>query len=133
MKRYVLDASAVIAYVDEKPGAEKVETLIRKARDGQIRLFMSVVNWGEAYQVFWRDHGRTAAEEELIRLDRLPIAIVDADRPLTKAASSLRVRYALPYADGFAAALAIAQSGILVTTDSDFERVKREIRLYRLP
>jgi ribonuclease VapC len=133
MKRYVLDTSAVIALVDDRPGGEKVERLIQKARDQQAELFMSVINWGEAYQVFWREHGKAAAEEELVRLDRIPVAIIEANRELTIVASSLRVRYALPYADAFAAALALAERALLVTTDPDFERVKSEVRLYRLP
>ncbi len=132
MRRFVLDASALIVLIEKRAGADTVERLIRKARDGEIRLLMSIVNWGEAYQVFWRHHGMATADLTLHSIAQLPISFSDADRSQTILAASFRVRFSLPFADGYAAALASTHGARLLTTDSDFERVKSEIRLLRL-
>ena len=63
MKRIVLDASAVITFFEDRPGAEKVEDLIRLAVNGKRQLLMSVVNWGEVYYSTWRSKGPGVARK----------------------------------------------------------------------
>ena len=48
MKRYVLDASAVMTFFEDRPGADKVENLLEGAAEKQRFLLMSVVNWGKS-------------------------------------------------------------------------------------
>jgi predicted nucleic acid-binding protein len=132
MKRYVLDASAYLAFVRAEMGADRVEQLLIRAASGQVLLFISVINWGEILSTLWRSHGHSFAEENLARIDRMGIEVVDVDRPLAKIAAALVVRYALPYADGFAAATAMAKQARLVAADRDFERVKSQVDLLQL-
>jgi PIN domain nuclease of toxin-antitoxin system len=49
MKRIVLDASALISFFEDRSGSELVEKLVTESVSGKADLFMSVVNWGEAY------------------------------------------------------------------------------------
>jgi PIN domain nuclease of toxin-antitoxin system len=49
MKRIVLDASAVMTFFENRPGADKVEDLIHLGVAAKRQLLMTVVNWGEVY------------------------------------------------------------------------------------
>ena len=124
MKTYVLDASALMTFFEDRPGADKVEELLAEAAEDKRPLAMSVVNWGEVYYSVWRARGEKAAALKLQEITQLPIEIVGVDTELGKLAASLKAEHSLPYADCFAAALAQARKATLVTSDKDFERVR---------
>ena len=132
MKRVVLDASAVMAFFEDRPGAEKVEELIGQAVEGKKDLLMSVVNWGEVYYSVWRTKGHEAAKRVMAEVAQLPIEVVDADRELTKLAAEFRAQHKLPYADCFAAALATLRKAAVATSDADFSTIKDEVSLFML-
>jgi len=122
VKRYVLDASALMAFFEHEPGADQVEGLLREAAGTERRLLMSVVNWGEVYYVVWRKYGEAAARQKLEEMARLPLEVVDVDLEITKLAASLKAQHKLPYADCFAAALAEMEKASIVTSDADFRQ-----------
>ncbi|MGC1615588.1 MAG: type II toxin-antitoxin system VapC family toxin [Candidatus Acidiferrum sp.] len=127
MKRVVLDASAVMTFFENRPGADKVEELIHLGVAGKRQLFMSVVNWGEVYYSTWRAHGPGVARKILEDLSQLPIEIADADLDLTRIAAEFRADHKLPYIDCFAAALAAHRKAALATSDQDFASVEKKI------
>ncbi len=127
MKRVVLDASALMTFFEDRPGAGKVEELIRLGVEGKRQLLMSVVNWGEVYYSTWRAKGPGVARKALEDIAQLPLEIVDADLELTRAAAELRAEHKLPYSDCFAAALAASRKASLATSDKDFASVKKNL------
>jgi len=127
VKRTVLDASALISFYLSRPGAMKVEEVLKAAADGASDLFMSAVNWGEIYYALWRDQGQEIARKVLEQIAQLPIEIVPASREHAALAAEFKARYKLPYADGFAAALAQLHKAELLTADADFGRIKAEV------
>jgi predicted nucleic acid-binding protein len=127
MKRVVLDASALMTFFEDRPGAAKVEALLQQAVDGKLHLFMSVVNWGEVYYSTWRAHGPGVARKIIEDIAQLPIEIVEADLALTRTAAELRADHKLPYTDCFAAALAAQRKAPLATSDQDFATVEKKI------
>ena len=129
MKRVVLDASAVITFFEDRPGAEKVEEMIAAAIEGKRELLLSVINWGEIYYSAWRAKGREAARKLLAEIAQLPIEIVDADYELTKLAAEFRAQHKLPYADCFAAALGSDRKAAVATSDKDFEEVEKQVSI----
>jgi predicted nucleic acid-binding protein len=118
---YVLDASALMAFFEDRAGGEKVEELLSKAAEAKRPLLMSVINWGEVYYAIWRAHGEKAANTKLQETAQLPIELVEVDAELARLAASLKAQHDLPYADCFAAALAQTSKALLVTSDKDFE------------
>jgi predicted nucleic acid-binding protein len=124
MKTYVLDASALMTFFEDRSGADKVEELLAKAAEAKRPLAMSVVNWGEVYYSVWCARGETAAAAMLNEIAQLPIEIVGVDMELGLQAARLKAEHNLPYADCFAAALAKTRKSALVTSDKDFERVE---------
>jgi PIN domain nuclease of toxin-antitoxin system len=46
---YILDACALIAFLNEEPGQEIVADLLKKAQKGEAAIYMSIVNLIEVY------------------------------------------------------------------------------------
>jgi predicted nucleic acid-binding protein len=130
--RYVLDASAIVEHLEDRAGARKVEALLMAAKGGMAEIFVSVVNWGEAFHSFWQRRGYEETSTVFARLLRTPIAVVDATRQSAEGAAAIKAQFAVPYADGFAVQLALEKKARLVTADSDLERVKDRVKLVRL-
>lgn len=129
MKRVVLDASALVTFFHGRPGAAKVEELIYLADARKLQLLMSVVNWGEVYYSIWRDKGPAFAVQILSKIGQLPISLVPADLELTRLSAELKAEHKLPYADCFAASLALHRHAVLVTCDSDFSCLAKKISI----
>lgn len=126
---YVLDAFALLAYLRGELGAERVRDLLLRARSGEARLYLCLVNYGEVLYISERQGGRPAAEEAIRIVDHLPLEIVPADRDLTFAAAHLKARYPISWADAFAAALAQKLSATLVTGDPEFRKVEAVVEV----
>jgi ribonuclease VapC len=123
MKIYVFDASALFAFLRSKPGAAKVNELIKEAIRGRARVLMSAVNYGEVYGLILRAQGLDQALTTIHAISPLPIEIADATPSRALQAADVKSRHRLYYADSFAAALAIEHKATLVTSDSDFRRL----------
>ncbi len=78
MKTYVFDASALFAFLQQKPGASKVSELLKDAMRGRAAIFMSAVNYGEVYGAVIRGHGPERARATMSAVQPLPISFVDA-------------------------------------------------------
>lgn len=129
MAAKILDSWALMAYFKDEPAAPAVEELIHKASAEKIRLLLSVVNWGEVYYGMWRAGGKEVADSAAGDLARLPIELVDADLHLAKQAAIYKATNKLSYADAFAAALAKSKNAELVTGDSEFKALAKEIKI----
>ena len=123
MKTYVLDASALFAFLRDTPGAAKVDELLREARRERARVLMSAVNYGEVYGKILRDLGLELALTTAQAVNPLAIELADATPQRACKAADVKTQYTLYYADSFAAALAIEHKATLVTSDNDFRRL----------
>jgi predicted nucleic acid-binding protein len=123
MRTYVLDASALFVFLLRKPGAQKVNELIKEAIRGHAEVLMSAVNYGEVYGIILRLEGEAQARAALQAATPLPIEIVDADARRACRAADIKTKHKLHYSDSFAAALAIEYKATLVTSDSDFRKL----------
>ncbi len=123
MKTYVFDASALFAFLQEKPGARKVNELLKEAVRGRAEIAMSAVNYGEAYGVILREHGEDRAGAIMSAVQPLPMTVVEVTSDRAIQAARVKATYKLYYVDSFAAALATEYRASLVTSDSDFRRL----------
>jgi predicted nucleic acid-binding protein len=126
-KIYVLDANAVLDFVDDGPGAGRVEQLFKDARHQGVPLLMSVVNWGEVFYHSWQQRGEESARRTLADLSRLPLELIPVDLPQSLQAGEIKARHKIPYVDSLAAALAMIRQAVLVTSDRDFEKLGRRV------
>ena len=120
MKSYVLDASALFALLQKKPGAAKVNELLKDAIRKRSQIFMSAVNHGEVYGAILREYGQDRARATMSAVNPLPIEIEDVTSQRAFHAAEVKAQYKLYYVDSFAAALALERKATLVSSDSDF-------------
>ena len=133
-RRYVLDANALIGLFEDRSGtATRVRHLIEEAFRQDQPLFLSAVNWGEAFYIAWRHHGERAAREVEVKLMQLPIVVMGVDRERATRAAALKQSHGLGYADAFAAELAIERGAWLVTADPEFQKVGKTLSVFPLP
>ena len=74
----VLDASALLAYLEKEAGFEKVKDLFIKAANGKD-LLMTTINLGEVYYIVMREYGFEDAEKILNLVKTFPIEFVAVD------------------------------------------------------
>lgn len=133
MTEYVLDASALLRFLDREPGFDRIAGLLKQATRGGTRLLVSAVNWGEVVSVLCRAHGLSAAKATASKLRTLPLEIVAADAERAEEAGIFKQDFKVPYADAFAGSLAIREKATLVTADFDFKSATRSIAIEFLP
>ncbi len=125
----VLDSYALIAYFRDEPGAEAVENLLVAAERKDNRLHMSDVNYAEVkYSIIKKDGAEAWAEAAKI-LHGLPIDFHPTTRALADLAADYKARHKMSLADAFAAALAKSKSAELVTGDSEFKPLEKDIKI----
>lgn len=126
----VLDAYALIAFLEGEPGADKVRELLVKAEEQKgTKLLMSVVNLGEIWYSIARTNSATKADECIEEIRGMAIEIIDADWQQTRIAAEFKARGNIAYGDCFAAALAKNSKAELVTGDTEFRQLDGEIKI----
>jgi uncharacterized protein with PIN domain len=93
MKTYVFDASALFAFLRDKPGASRVDELLKEARRGRARLLMSAVNYGEVYGLILREFGPDQALNATYAVSPLPIEVLDATLQRAFRAADVKAKY----------------------------------------
>ncbi len=125
----ILDASALICYLEKETGYEQVKDLLGKAAESGRNLLMTTINWGEVHYVLLKDYGQDEVDHILTLIHTFPIEFVPADLVLVKQAAIYKATKKLPYVDSFAAALTKLRKGELVTGDRDFKVVEGDIKI----
>jgi predicted nucleic acid-binding protein len=133
VRRYVLDANAVLIFLAGSPGARRVKALFVEANRAQSPLLMSAVNWGEVVYSLWKQSGETEVQRLNKEVSHLPLVILPVDRERATYAAELKARHDLAYADSFASALTLELSATLVTADPEFTKVGKRLKLLSLP
>jgi predicted nucleic acid-binding protein len=131
MKDYVLDANAIILYLEGAPQARKVEDLFRELETQESKLAIAAINWAECRHILARKHGAAQAGILMSKIANV-LEIVVADRFHAERAGDLRCRFNASLADCFAASLALCRKATLVTADPEFDVLKRELKLLRI-
>jgi len=124
----VIDACALMAYLEKESGYQKVKELLVKASEGSRTLLMTTVNWGEVSYVLVRYYGILEAEKIQRIVETFPIEFIPVDLGLAKQAALYKAAKKLPYADCFAAGLAKLHRGEIVTADKEVKVIEDEIK-----
>jgi ribonuclease VapC len=125
----VLDAYALLAYLEKEPGWEKVSELFSRASAHDKNLSMTSVNWGEVYYIIMREYDYHKAEEVEQFIRTLPVEVLPVDIDIAREAAGLKAVHKMSYADCFAAALARKKKAELITGDKEFKAIEKEIKI----
>lgn len=124
--RFMLDACAIIAYLNDEKGADKVEELLWQSEQRSKGLSIHEVNLLEIYYGVYRDEGEELAEETFNKVINLPIKISKGlKKNVFKEAGRLKAIYKVSLADSIALAEAKVNGMPLVTCDHhEFDRIQ---------
>lgn len=125
----VIDAHALLVFLEKEPGFEKVESFFITAVEKDNYLLMASVNFGEVYYIVLRECGEEKAKEIERIIKTLPIEIINVDIELAKEAGRFKALHKLSYADCFAAGLAKVHKGEVITGDKEFKTLEKEIKI----
>ena len=131
MSSLVLDAWAVMAWLKDQPAAVRVQALLDDADSRKGRLFMNIVNLGEVLYLSAKARDLAYGERVLASL-RSRVTIMSASDDLVMSAARLKFRYAISYADAFAAATAIIRELPLLTGDPELRVVATQEKKLQL-
>jgi len=131
--KYVLDSWALIAWLENQDGADKVADLISKAKNNDIELCDNVLNLGEVYYISMRKKGEQVADTIIENIEKLPLEIIEPlDRAMIMLASKIKANHTIALADVFCAATASIKEAIIATGDSEFKQLESEYNIYWL-
>jgi PIN domain nuclease of toxin-antitoxin system len=134
MTAYVLDSSALLRYIDNEAGADRIEGILIDSVAGQAKVCISAVQWGEVAGNLRKRLG--ALQERRILSSFLPSEseIVAASAERAVRAAEIKVDRKIAYADAFALELAMESADhVLVTADYGFKAVDDLARIEFLP
>jgi predicted nucleic acid-binding protein len=134
MTAYVMDASALIRYLDNEPGADRVDEIVGECLADRARSFASAIQWGEIAGNIRKRFGALLELKAMNRLLATDIEIVPATGEQAIRAAHLKVDRKISYADAFALDLAMQSTEhVLVTADYGFKVVDDLARIEFLP
>jgi predicted nucleic acid-binding protein len=130
---YVLDTSAILAYVQDEPGAARVHSLLVEARAGRCHIGISFATISEVYYIVCQKQDVAFARELVVLIKELPVEIVQSNERIALAAGRFKASYRLSFADAFIAATAMEKNAVLVHKDPEFEPLAASVALEALP
>ncbi len=130
----VLDASAVLRWIDKEAGAKRVAEILDTSQVNSDRILLSALHYGEVLVALLKRNNPDLIDELKNLLQRLSIEIVSATAESAESAAILKSTYKLPYVDAFGAALTeSSHDATLITADFDFKVVEHLISIEFLP
>lgn len=128
-KPKLLDAHALLSWLQGEQGSEEVRTLLLAAQRGEENLLASPINVGEVYYIAWRRVGREEATRFLQSLPLFPIEVCSVSEQLVWRAAEIKAQTGLSYADCFAVGTALKRGAEIVTGDPDFKQVEQTVEV----
>lgn len=134
MVNYVLDASAILRYLDGEAGAGRVAEIIKSHIAGQNQAVVSAIHWGEVMGITCKKHGMKIVEKVNDRLNSFGFEIVPVTAERAMKSAIIKVQRGIPYADAFGVELAgDSTKHVLVTADFDVKPAEKDIKIEFLP
>lgn len=128
-KTRLLDSFAILAWLQNEPGADRVEALLTQAQRRKTFLLLNVINLGEVYYRLARQHGHPLAHTIIRQLETVPIRLYPCDHDLAIEAAKIKADYPMAYADAFAVATALKEHAVIITGDPEFHQVEHLVTI----
>lgn len=126
---YLLDTSALFAFIEDEPGADRVEEVLKGSS-----VYIPWIALLEVYYITRRERGQAEADRRYALVRQLPATIVwELNEPVLLTAGNFKSSYNMSLADALIAAMAARQEAVLVHKDPEFEPLAEQVRLEGLP
>ncbi len=126
---YLLDTSAVMVFLEDEEGAQRVETLLRNEE-----VFLPFLALLETYYITLQEQPEDVADKRYALLKQLPATILwSLDEPSLLTAGRLKATYHVSLADALIAAMAIRNKAVLVHKDPEIAALSGIVQMETLP
>jgi len=130
-KSFVIDTSALMAFIEKEEGAERVRDILRK--DTIIIPWLTIL---ETVYISQRELGEEESITRYALIKKLNAKIIwDADEAILLNAARIKANHSLSLADSVIAAIAHQQKATLIHKDPEYETlqgvIEMEILLYK--
>jgi len=126
---YLLDTSAILTFLEDEKGADRVEALLR-----QEEILLPYLVLLEIYYITLQERSEDVADKRYALLKQLPVTILwEVDEPILLTAGRFKARHRLSLADAIIAAFARRQGAILVHKDPELESLTKMVQQEILP
>ena len=128
-ERYLLDTSALMAFIEDEAGADRVEQIISQG--------CAVLPWPvllEMYYLTRREHGQAEADRRYALASKLKAQVLwGMDEPILLTAGRLKAEHRVSFADALIAAYALRAGATLVHKDPEYDALADVVDMERLP
>ena len=124
-ERFLLDSSALIAFLQAEPGAPRVLDLLEKAVRIEAEVVACFVSLTEVQYITAYDHGEEPARKAIADLKQLSIRWQHSDDALCASAAEVKAAHRISFADAFVVASALRWDAVLVHKDPEFATCRR--------
>ena len=126
---FVVDTSAVMTLLEDEPGADRVEQVLRTKA-----VFLPWTVLMEVAYISQQEHSRRVAEYRLAALKTMGATILwEMDEATLAIAADWKARYRVSFADAIIAAYASRQAAVLLHKDPEFDALAEETAMESLP
>ena len=126
---FLLDTSALVAFLENEAGADRVEEILKTKS-----LIIPFVALLEIYYITLKGKGQEFAEKRYAMLKSLPAEFVwEIDEPILLDAGRFKGRHNLSLADAIIAAMAKKHEAVLIHKDPEYEQLDNEVKQLPLP
>jgi predicted nucleic acid-binding protein len=129
----LLDTSAIIAFIEDEPGAEQVHNALIDADAGTLHVYCCFVSLTEVEYITRQERGEIIADQRIRDLRNLPIQWIHSDDALCSAAAKLKAARRVSFADSFVAAAAMLLDATLIHKDPEFLPLAPHLKQTALP
>lgn len=117
---FILDTSAIIAYLADEKEASEVEKVIPEAKIPFICL-------SELYYLIWRKRGRSDADKMYAVVKSWALSVLYPNERVILNAGRFKAVHKLGISDSYIAAFTLEEDAVLVTKDKDYQIINEEI------
>lgn len=126
---YLLDTSALLTLIEDEPGAERVESVLRTHA-----VFIPWVALLELRYITQQERGVAEANQRYALLLALSATVLwEVDEAVLLRAAYYKARYHLSFADTLIASYANLRGATLLHKDPEYDALEGEVRLEPLP
>ena len=127
--KFLLDTSAILTFLEDEAGAERVEALLRS--EEVVLPFLVLL---EAFYITLQEQAEDVAEKRYALLKQLPVTYLwHVDEPTLLTAARYKAQFRISLADAIIAAFAVTQDTILVHKDPELEALATMVAQEVLP
>ena len=128
-KGYLLDTSALLAYMEKEAGDERVKTILKNEN-----VLIPWTALTELFDITCRKKGEDVAELRYAMLKRSGAHVIwQADESVLISAGMIKAFHRVSFADAIIASYAVKYDTILVHKDPEFEALFGQLEMEALP